>query len=97
MNRRSFLQRMVFGVTAAISLTAVGFDAFAKAHKLRTAIPFPVWTAKWKRFWVPGWKAVTRLNIPEGQLPPAQRSWNGQPYDRFSVNPTSLVVTYVAR
>ena len=97
MNRRSFLRRAALGIGATVSLAAVGFNDFLIGHGLRKRAAFPIWTAKYKRFGKSGWHAITKLNIPEGQDPPINRSWNGQPYDRFLFNPEKLTVSYVAR
>jgi len=97
MNRRSFLRRTILGVGATVSLATVGFHEFLVGHGLRNKQPFPVWTAKWKRFGKPGWHAVTKMNVFDGQLPPIERCRGGVPYDRFRYDAANLTVSYVAR
>ena len=99
MNRRSFLRTTILGIGAALTVASVGFNTFCVEERLkpRNKNPFPVWDVKWRQPWMRGYVAQTKMNIPEGMLPPQVRPWNGIQYDLFRADPARNKAWYYKR
>ena len=96
MTRRSFLRRTLLGIGAVVTLATTNFDTFATALGIRTknAEPFPVWHVYWKQPWTGKWHAKTKMNLPDGVMPPTTGRWNGDSYDLFRYDVATQKVWY---
>ena len=96
MNRRQFLRNLALGFGALYTASATGLARVAQTVGLnpRNKTPFPVWDAKWKLAGKRGWSEQTRMNLPEGVMPPRYASRAGVEYELFRFNEISRKVWY---